>query len=80
MKARVRLFGDAHLLARNYLTPMLEKVHSKNSLDCESKILIRQRNSTNEKVYEELKPLLQNSFSGVLSRVSLHRRASLASS
>lgn len=59
---------------------MLDKVHSKNSLDCESKILIRQRNSTNEKVYEELKPLLQSSFGGVRSGLSLfiYRRASWA--
>ena len=80
MRARVRVFRHVHLLARNYLTPMLEKVHSKNSLDCESKILIRQRNSTNEKVYEELKPLLQNSFGGVLALLSVDRRASWASS
>ena len=48
---------------------MIEKVHNKKSLDCESKILIRQRNSPNEHVYEELKSILQSSFGGVFFTV-----------
>ena len=48
---------------------MIEKVHNKKSLDCESKILIRQRNSPNEQLYVELKWILQSSFGGVFFTV-----------
>ena len=46
-------------VARNYLSPMVQKVNDKHSLDCEVKVLIRKRNATNEEVYSELKTLIR---------------------
>ena len=67
-------------VARNYLSPMVQKVNDKHSLDCEAKVLIRKRNATNEEVYSELKTLIQASYGGVAVFASLECRKSWASS
>lgn len=54
------------LVAKNYLIPMVEKVKSKHSMDCEVKVLTRKKNNPNEAVYEELKTSISASFSGVV--------------
>ena len=60
------------LVAKNYLIPMVEKVKSKHSMDCEVKVLTRKKNTPNEAVYEELHKSISTSFSGVVVSTSFH--------
>ena len=66
MKAKVVNSCSLSHVAKNYLIPMVEKVKSKHSMDCEVKVLTRKKNNPNEAVYEELNTSIRASFSGVL--------------
>lgn len=51
------------------MTPMVEKVKAKNTMECDVKVLTRKKNTPNEAVYEELKSAFAASFEGVMMAV-----------
>ena len=59
-------YSEVSSLAKNYLSPMIDKVINAHSIDCETKIFTRKRNDSNQAMYEELKSLFSTSFSAVL--------------